>query len=716
MASAYGSGAAISMWRLTRVLIGLRLRLLRNMLRWRRRGRASGPSPALPLLVGLITAAAYVGLFSQSFAAIVEATDLGGQSAVLSLVVSAILLGTLSAKAAASDAVLAGSPENEFLLSRPTSLSSLIVARSLAGAVIDPLGALFLAPVLIAAAITWRLGTLAWVVAALTSVTVQVGVAALAQAAQIALVRYTPPGGRRPVWMALRLAAALTLAVLWMTGTWILRAPRELADAVAPWRAIISYTPGAALVRPLLALQRGEPLAVAGAIAVLVVATGAALALAFVVARRAGMHGWEEAGTPWGDASARAAPATRPITIATKDLRLITRDRSQLLALVMAPIIFVGIQIFGAAGWAWSTASLQRVAKLSFSLCLYMATIGPLVHMQAERRCFWILRTVPVSIGRLMFGKARAWAIVLGALSSATFLSLSSGVAAATMGERMELALWVAAGAAGMAFVAIGLACQAADLSDDQRPAIGPATIYLFLLVGGLYNVVLDEAGPERWRWLGLYVFAGLALWSSGMRQAADCLDPEHTRRRAVRLGDAAVLALLSALLGRAVVKGAALADEERAVAIQIAVLAVGALLAVVTALYLRRRPKMPARLGAIPSNVIGLVVGGAAGWALRGEGPVLPLDIAMASLPSILGEELIFRGTVQRALEEAWPRRRLAAAGVATAIAFLATPGPWLPVLAGVAVVSSLRAATGRTAPGFVARAAFLLLVSYRP
>ncbi len=285
--------------------------------------------------------------------------------------------------------------------------------------------------------------------------------------------------------------------------------------------------------------------------------------------------------------------------MATKDLRLVVRDRSQLLALVTAPIIFVGIQIFGSAGWAWTTASLQRVAVLSFSLCLYMATIGPLVHMQAERRCFWILRTVPVSIGRLMFAKARTWALVLGVLSGGTFLSLSAGVPGASLGERAELALWVATGAAGMAFVAVGLACQAADLSDDARPAIGPATIYLFLLVGGLYNVVLGEAGAERWRWLALYVFVGLALWSSGMQQAEECLDPEAARRRPVRLGDAAVLTLLSALLGRAVVKGrcARRRRQQRRCPSAVAALVVGALLAIVTALYLRRRPGNPARL-----------------------------------------------------------------------------------------------------------------------
>jgi membrane protease YdiL (CAAX protease family) len=181
-----------------------------------------------------------------------------------------------------------------------------------------------------------------------------------------------------------------------------------------------------------------------------------------------------------------------------------------------------------------------------------------------------------------------------------------------------------------------------------------------------------------------------------------------------VRLGDAAVLALLSALLGRAVVMGAAHADEQRSQAIQVAVFAVDALLALVTALYLRRRPAMPARLGLLPSAAIALAIGGAAGWARRGQDAAIPLDLAIASLPSILGEELIFRGTVQRALEERWPRRRLAAVAVAAAVAFLATPGPWLRVLLSIVVVSSLRAATGRTVPGFLARAAFVLLISF--
>jgi membrane protease YdiL (CAAX protease family) len=730
--SAPSTDAGISTLRLTRLFIGLRWRLLRNALR-RRRARGGGTGLALPLAMGLLTSVAYVGLFSQSFGAIVAATDLGGQRAALALIAGAIAFGTLAAKAASGDAALAGTPENEFLLTRPTSLPSLVVARSLAEAVTDPFGALFLFPVLVAAALTWKLGPGAWLAAAVTSMLAQVAIAATAQAVQILLVRYTPPRRRRLVWMALRLVASATLALLWMTGTWVLRAPRALAQALDAWRAPLAWSPGALLARPLVAARLGDPPGVAVGLALLAALAAGLLALAFAVARRAGMHGWEEAGAAWAEAepqrSSAAARRARPLTAASKDFRLIVRDRSQLLALIAAPIIFVGVQIFGAAGWGWSTASLTRVAMLAFSLCLYMATIGPLAHMQAERRSFWILRTVPVSIGRLMFAKARTWAVALGALAALAFLLLSSGVPETSATERLALAVWVAIGAAGLAFIAVALACQSADLSDEQRPAIGPATIYLFLAVGALYNVVLGEVGAERWRWLALYLFVGLALWSTGMKQAAECLDPEAHRRRAVRLGDAAVLVLLSALGNRAVVRIVDGVNQpgsaDAALTKQIAGVAVSAVLAVATALYLWHRRDdrgLRARMTWAPATAIALAVGTGLGLSLRGGG----WTVSLAQLPVVLtlvaSEELIFRGCLQRAWQERWTGRShpvlvsAAAAALTVAISALATGGPWLLALAGPLLPSLVWAATGRTSSSFLARATVLAVVALLP
>src|SRR4029078_13202955 len=125
-------------------------------------------------------------------------------------------------------------------------------------------------------------------------------------------------------------------------------------------------------------------------------------------------------------------------TAATKDLRLIVRDRSQLLALVAMPVIFIGVQVFGAAGWGWATASLERVSWFAYSLALYMGTIGPLTHMQAERRAFWILRTVPVPLGRLLAAKARAWAIIVGGIAALAFAVLAVSVPHASIGEELD--------------------------------------------------------------------------------------------------------------------------------------------------------------------------------------------------------------------------------------------------------------------------------------
>ena len=67
------------------------------------------------------------------------------------------------------------------------------------------------------------------------------------------------PARRRMVWMGLRLVAALSLATLWMLGTWVMRAPAALGDAASPpsrrcWRSRRRRSSSA----PLAALVRGQ--------------------------------------------------------------------------------------------------------------------------------------------------------------------------------------------------------------------------------------------------------------------------------------------------------------------------------------------------------------------------------------------------------------------------------------------------------------------------
>jgi hypothetical protein len=709
--------------RLARLWIGFRLRVLWNGMRARGRGRF----PILIVGVGLMMSSAYVLLFAQAFSIICQRTDVAGQVTALGAVALTIALGSLTAKAASSDAVLAGSPENEFLLSRPVALPTLVVARCLAEAATDPLGALFLLPVLLAATLTWDLPRGAVLLGAVVSMLVQLGVSALAQTTQIAIVRFVPRARRRGAWMVLRLFAALSMASLWMLGTRVLRAPESLAASLPPLEPLVSRSPGALIVGPLAALVRGSASGAALALGALAAATAAAVWLAAAVARVAGMRGWEEAGATWADADARPRSARAPLlTAATKDLVLITRDRGQLLTLVAMPVIFVGVQLFGALGWSWSTASLDRVCHLAFSLALYMVTIGPLTHMQAERRAFWILRAVPVSVGRLLAAKARAWSVVVGAVALLVYAIMSAGAPVAGPAAWLGGALVVVGGAVGMTWLSVALAAGAADLSDDARPAFGPATIYSFLFIGGLYNVLIgaDVDLATRARGYVLYAFAIVAYWLDGVERAVICLDAEAVRARRLTLRDGASFLIAFTLGRQAVARVVPATSLDALVDPRVASLVVPVIVAGLAALYLWRRPAPRAPAGLGSAAAIAVALGGAAGGLARALGPagaaVLeePLGLAHAGA-LLLAEELVYRGLVQRAVEEAVAgrgsaapaRARIVAAAVSLPFALVAATGPSAPrlgvllALHGAAAVT--RAITGRNSASILARIA---------
>lgn len=313
--------SALGWWPLARLLVRFRLRALRNGLRSR------GRIPVLAAAVGLMTAFAYVGLFGQAFSVIALTVDLSGQIAALALVAGALAFGGVAARAASSEAVRAGSPENEFMLARPVSLAALVVARGCADAATDPVGALFLLPILIAAASVWDVGAAAWPIAVATSMLVQVAISMSAYAIQLGVVHAVAPARRRAIWVALRLCAALALATLWMLGTWVLRAPASLAQGIAASGAWLRASPGALIVAPLAGIVRGSGGEAALALlALAALAVGAALAAA-AMARRAGMRGWEEAGATWAEVGAAPRPRARPVTAASKDLLLVVRDR-----------------------------------------------------------------------------------------------------------------------------------------------------------------------------------------------------------------------------------------------------------------------------------------------------------------------------------------------------------------------------------------------------
>ena len=365
----------------------------------------------------------------------------------------------------------------------------------------------------------------------------QVAISSLAYAVQLAVVRYVPaPAAAGGVDGPADGGRAVARRRSGCSAPRCCGRPQALATGVATVASILSLSPATLAVAPLAALARGEPFQAVVGLVALAASVGATLLVVIVFARRAGMAGWEEAGAVWAETAPVPPARARLPTAATKDLRLIVRDRSQLLALIALPVIFIGVQIFGAAGWSWTTANLGRISCFAFSLALYMGTIGPLTHMQAERRAFWILRTVPVPLGRLLAAKARAWALIIGGLAAVVFAVMSLSVPHASAAARLGAGVLVTLGAAGISFIAVAMASGGADLSDDTNTAVGPATIYAYLLVGGLFNLVLVEdavtcfAGPRALRVRGMGVLAG-------GRRAGRVLPGRRDGARAARCG-----------------------------------------------------------------------------------------------------------------------------------------------------------------------------------
>jgi len=705
----------IGTWRLAGLLVRYRARSAMNAVR----ARPAGPF-ALLLFFGLASAVAYVGLFATALSTIGTQAGPAGEGTALALMTGAIALASLAAKSS-DEGLFAGTPENEFLLARPLSLPRLVSARVLAALLTDPFGALFLLPVLLAATVAWRLPPLAALLAVATSLLAQLAISALAQTIQIAAVRWVPRRRRTAVFVVLRLLAALTLAAVWISATAVLRAPALFSRhglALQRWSA-----PLAALAGPLVAYRSSGGAAALRALLPLLAATIAIMTAALAIVRRAGLQGWEEAGAPWSDSATRA-PAGRPLTLVRREWRLLARDRPRLVALVVLPVLLLAVQWLGAVGWSSVTATVDRVAMVTFSITVYLAALGPLPHMQHEQRAFWIVRAMPVSIERVMRAKVAAWAPLVGGAATLMFAALAwslRGPQGPDTAAVLATGAMVLVGALATTVLAVGLGCLTADLSDEQRGALGPGTVYLFLLLGGLLNVIFGADGGEGVRVGALYLVMVAAVWRSGMAQARQCLDPD-ARRAPLRLADAAVLLLLFALVPFALDRGLGkigVAPEATALA-HVVVLALFGL----AAARLLRAPgsvSVPRRaLG--PSLVIGLLCGvgtrAARRW-LFGAGPVLgdgwgAPGVLLVLLAVTLSEELVLRGVVQGALErELRPLGGAApwvAAAASVVVAQLTVPA-WTPLSFLLALGPVLaRATTGRLLAAFAARLLILL------
>jgi len=526
---------------------------LLSRVRWQsvvRRFRVHGRVGWLVPLVALLTPLSYVGIVTQALAQLAAERVRDADTLAVSAMAVTLLAASFTNRLAAGLSLLATTPENELVLARPVSLGRLAVARVITQTLADPVGGLFLLPLWTAPILVWRLPLHAFVGSVLVSLLLQISVVAAAQLFDVLLARLVPRRGRDMLAVGLRILATGCLAALWIAASQILREPASFARHAAALRPLLGEGPGAWPAAHLVALRRGAGVTEA-AVAIIRLACLAAALLGAVgwLASRLARDGWEEPAASWA-----MPPPREPRTVLTswrRELRLLARDRGRLTLIALVPVAFVGVPLLTSSGWAWTSARPERLTILVFSLIVYLAASGPLLHMQGEQRAFWIMLTVPVSLSRLLATKAMTWAALLVALALPACLVLGaaapgSSVVSLETGSNLAL-LFV--GTVGVAFLAVGMGMSAVDLAEPGRPAVGPGGFYAFLFVASLFNVVLMGPAPIAARGLLLYVVAVASVWHTGVADLRLAHDMGARGRHQPRARDAALFLLAAFLL-----------------------------------------------------------------------------------------------------------------------------------------------------------------------
>ena len=709
------TAASIPSLRLVRLLVRFRLRHTWNGFR---RGGSSGNKWVG--VVALLLPLTYVGLFLSAFGVVARVASWPVQVATLVVVVWGLTLASLVSKLTGGDAVVAGTGENEFLMSRPVSLANLVVARALAASVLDFWGALFLLPVLAAVSYVWRLGVVGFAVSLLTSVLLQVCLVAVGQSVGLGLLGRVALAKRRVLATIFGLLSALSVATLWALASFVLRRPEGFVRAVEPWASQIANSPFSLFVLPLVVLHENGIAPCLVWLAGLLAGAVVFVWLASRVAAASAGRGWEDAGLPFDAKPASFAQKRGPaLSIARKEILLLVRDRSRFVALLAMPFLFVGVQVFGAAGMEVFGGGPQRAGLLAYSLAAYLATLGPLPHMQAERRVFWVLRSVPVSLGHIMWGKAKAWLLLIvgvGVLSFAATVAVGGGFYLNDHVLWRTLAL-VVVGSAMVCILAIGIGCNAAELSDEGRNALGPAGVYVFLMVAGLFNLALLRDGTLAWRTVALYAATVALVWATGIRRAETALDPG--RLRPVTPSDGAmatVLLFCGVHLISLAPAGMSVQESQVVRAVWAALVAVGGLLF----LWSVRRGMM--RKGAMLLPLLSAwrgrgwmrVVGVAAACVAAGVLLQLTVHPPSTALVMVVAEEVVFRAILQRSMQDHFHHtrnERILAVGVSVLVATAATVEALsVPALLTQVLAAMAFAGSRSLAPAVLGRMSWLL------
>ena len=351
---------------------------------------------------------------------------------------------------------------------------------------------------------------------------------AVAMALVIFVVRLLPASRAREIWMLLW---TVGIGLIW--ATWMLSSNRggqglsigqllRNQPLVTRTGQVLGWSPAGWLARMLYALQAGDVAGVVGNLALLLAATGVAVALGYGVYQRAFYIGWsrlQEQASGRRRGARKGAPGRNGFLVlarllpnpmralAAKEWMILPRDLRQLSGLffpILMGVIYVYLTATGevvqqlpGAG-VWLTMAVAPLVPFFLALYYVVGNVG------LEKRNFALLRIAPLSGAQLLWGKYLAALMPVWLISQVIMVG-----AVLIMGATVEQALVAVAVMTWFALGFVAIATGGAFLNpnfeaENARRAVGMMTTYTVLLLNAIFWVVqllaatwlLTQIGP----------------------------------------------------------------------------------------------------------------------------------------------------------------------------------------------------------------------------
>lgn len=436
-----------------------------------------------------------------------------------------------------------------WLATLPVPLSTLLVARVVERAVVNPLGIGMLWPLL--TCIAWQAWHAWWApLVGLVCVLPLLLLASLGQALLDTGLRLVlAPGRLRNVQAATNFlgVAAMYLALLGRP---------EHAGFLPQWAAALPADVLAVLPPALAVRALGSTLAAGFAAgAWLWLSVGLYLVGGFALLHHMLRFGVASLGARESGRKAPVVPTFRPSRVGwagpvlRRELQLLGRDRSYLVQTCVLPVAVLGMQIYlnmSGQGMAAMFADPRSLASVAFGAGAYALMFSSFQTLGQEGHALWILYTVPVRLEVVLWQKMMLWtgfAMVMPVGLLAYSVARGGGDVLTTVGLVALVGVGVLIySVMGTALGVLGADPQAQEAQRRVHP--GYANLYLMAVGVFVYAIQTDSA----WRRLTLVVLvAGLAaaLWQKAQGRLAYLLDPVALPPPHVSLADGLVATTL---------------------------------------------------------------------------------------------------------------------------------------------------------------------------